>query len=358
MQDPDNKMKIDKKISGRRATLRDVAALAGVNYSTVSRVLRGTVDAATRPETRERIREAAKELNYRPNRLAQALRTSQANYIGVVVTDLTNPMSRQMIYSIENTAGAVGVTTAIYHMDRKHRPSHDLMQIASDSHVDGLIVSARLVIEGEFGSLSDLPCAVVVVNETENTDDFVALDHAEGARLATQHLADLGHRNIALLPGEKGMMNAQRRIEGYRKIAQGKSFQENIVMSPGYNPEETFDAISSLFVGEDSPTAVLTATLPMAVSCLAALKKKGLDVPDDISLISLQNDQSADFITPAISAIDYPVKELGITAAQALLQKINGTPPNLPQIFAPCGYVERSSVRHLEKNSRSSIFDI
>ena len=332
--------------------------MAGVNYSTVSRVLRGTVDAATMPKTRDRIHDAAKQLNYRPNRVARALRTSQANYIGVVVADLGNPSSREMIYSIERTASAVGVTTAIYHMDRKHRPSHELMQIASDSHVDGLIVSARLVIEGKFGSLSDLPCAVVVVNETENTDDFVALDHAEGARLATQHLVDLGHRNIALLPGEKGMLNAQRRIEGYRIIAQAAKFQENIVLSPGYSPEETFDAISALFASADSPTAILTSTFPMAVFSLAALRKRGLVVPDDISLISLQNDQSANFIVPAISAVDYPVNELGIAAAQALLARINGEPPKLPRFFAPCGYVERASVRQIGKNAHTSIANI
>ena len=358
MQDPDNKTKINKKVSRRRTTLRDVAALAGVNYSTVSRVLRGTVDAATRPETRERIREAAKELNYRPNRLAQALRTPQPNYIGVVITDLANPTSREMIYSIESAASAVGITTAIYHVDQKHRPSHNLMQIASDSHVDGLIIASRLVIEGEFGSLGDLPCAVIVVNETDIIDDFVALDHAKGTYLATQHLVDLGQRDIALLSGEKGMMNARRRMEGYRKSIRRAELKEKIVMSSGYNTTETLDAISTLFDNESRPTALLTATLSMAMTSLAALEKRGLDVPGDISLISLQNDQSADFISPAISAIDYPIEELGITAAQALLQKINGTPPKLPRIIAPSGYVDRSSVRPLEKSPRSSISDV
>ena len=331
-------------VKKRRATLRDVASLAGVDFSTVSRVLRGTSDAATRPETRERIKKAAKELNYRPNRLARALRTARANYVGVVVTDLANPTNREMIYSIERVAGAVGVTTAIYHVDEKHRPSHTLWQIAADSHVDGLIIAARLVIEGEFGSVDDLPCAVIVVNETEIIDDFVALDHAEGARLATQHLIELGHRDIALLPGEEGMLNARRRIEGYRKSIQAAKLREQIAISSGYGPDETFDAISTLFEGGKEPTAVLTATLPMAMASLAALRKRGLRTPRDISLISLQNDPSADLLDPAISSVDFPVHELGNTAAKALLEKINGAPTNLPRFLAPSALIERASV--------------
>lgn len=331
-------------IKKRRATLRDVASLAGVDYSTVSRVLRGTRDAATRPETRERIKKAAKELNYHPNRLARALRTARANYVGVVVTDLANPTNREMIYSIEKVAGAVGVTTVIYHVDDKHRPSHTLWQIAADSHVDGLIIAARLVIEGEFGSVDDLPCAVVVVNETEIIDDFVALDHAEGARLATQHLIDLGHRNISLLPGEPGMLNARRRIEGYKKSIQAAKLREDIAICSGYGPDETFDAISTLFEGGKGPTAVLTATLPMAMASLAALRERGLQVPRDISLISLQNDPSADLVDPAISSVDFPVRDLGNTAAQALLEKINGAPTKLPRFLAPIGFIERASV--------------
>ena len=328
----------------RRTTLQDIADRAGVDRSTVSRVLRGVGDLTTRRSTRDKIRRAAAELGYVPNRLAVALRTARSNQIGVVITNLNNPTYSDLVMSIQEAARARGLATTIYHVDEEHIPPKSLQEIASASQLDGLIIAPRLVIEGAMGPIEPLPCPFVFVSEAPEISGFVALDHAMGARMATEHLLRLGHRRICLLPGDKSRMAAQRRAEGYRAAIKAYGAIENIAFSARYDGAATTETIGKALHDHRRPTAFLLATEEMAIAALHCVVTAGFDVPRDASLIALQDSPLLEFTLPKMTCIGFPIADLGRIAANDLIAQINGEQSMLPMILKPRGVIERSSV--------------
>lgn len=328
-----------------RVTLRDVARQAGVDVSTVSRVLRQTPDATVGEATRERILESASSLGYRPNLMARSLRTARTNCLGIVVPQLDNPVFQQLILAVEETAARHGQTTVIYHMDDQHRPAQTIADLAAANQVDGLIIATRMIADGELGPLKDLACPYVVINESPGTDLTVSFDYTEAAWLATDHLLTLGHRRIALLNGPRGRLNAERRLTGFNKACDDHAIPDECryVVEAGFGFKRGRAAMGELLASPDRPTAIVAATLPVGIGALAAAQNAGIIVPADLSLVAMHDALLAEMVSPHLTTVRFPVAEMGEATVNSLLEILNGSKPALPLQLKPEGIIERAS---------------
>lgn len=326
-------------------TLKDVAREAGVDISTVSRVLRNTDDAITAAETRQRIIAVANSLGYRPNRVARALKTARWNSIGLVLPYLDHPVNHDLVTAVEGFAKACGLTVIIFHVDENHQPAHRLHELADFSQVDGMIIVARLIVEGEFGALESLGVPYVTINETGGVKDSVAVDHAKATAMATRHLLSTGHRDILLLPGPLGRHNAEMRHASFLATLNeaGADAERCRIVSSSHGYMQAFEAMrDALSQGLDA-SAIIAATTPIAMGAMAALSDARISVPDDVSVIAMHDSDLSRIVRPSLTAIDFPVRRLADVAVNELIKKIAGEPSGLPVKLDPLDLVLRQS---------------
>jgi len=329
-----------------RPTLKDIARIAGVDVSTVSRVLRSTSDASTTHETRARILATAAELNYRPNVAARVLRRTRSNYIGVVVHDLTNSLYHSVVEAAEATAIQHGQTVILFHVDDEHMPAHTLRNFTNDSQVDGLIIASRLAIQGQLGPLESLACPFVLLNAKPGAIDTLTFDHGATAVLGVDHLVDLGHRRLVLFPGGRNMHNAQERVAGFRTAASRHDLvaDDQTIVATDYRSVTAYEAsLAHLKKSGHRPIGVIAATVPIALGVTAAAADIGLRIPDEVAVVALQDSILAETVRPALTTVVLPAREMGELAVKALLAKIEGKAAALPKILSPTGIVIRGT---------------
>ncbi len=318
----------------KRATMREVAELAGVSRTTVSFVLNNTPHTNISPETRRRVFEAARRLNYVPDSKAVTLVTGRTHMLGLVM--------RQTPWQIYADAflGNVllGLSSAIefagYHV-LVHPLTSDMSydQLARSQKVDGLILSGPMVKEPELASLHAEGTPVVVQGTTEPRDiPSVDVDNAHAARLAVEHLLRLGHRRIGHITNAPlAYAAAQDRLMGYRQALgmAGVPFDERRVREGNFTDESGAAAMTALLDLPDPPTAVFIASDVVALGALQAIRERGLCVPDDISLVGFDDIPLVRHLDPALTTIHLPAFELGKRAGEMLLCLVWGQ--KLPQ---------------------------
>ena len=336
----------------RRPGLRDVAARAGVDVSTVSRVLSGDRAQRTSVETRDKIVEAAKALDYRPNALARALRTARTHTIGIVVPQLDNPVFSSAILGAEAAAAARGYSLLITHRDPKHPMEGEFERLAATHRVDGLLVSSLDEDRNLIASLEATGIPFVLMNRQLGAAASVALDSEQSARLGTEHLLDLGHRRIAHLAGRLEGFNGRARLKGYEAAlaAHGIAPDPALVEAAGYTAEGGAAATRRLLAKEGSlPTAILAATLVSATGALAALHEAGIAVPAAMSVVAIHDNPLAAMVYPTLTTVATPIEEMGRRAAELLIALLDGGASPAQALLPPTGLIQRaSSAPHLK----------
>jgi len=326
-----------------RSKLADVARLAGVDVSTASRVLRGEAAQRIRAETRERILESARQLDYSPNMLAQSLRSSRSLSLGLIVPQLDNPVFSSAIRGAERSASRRGYSLLIAHRESGstdaiyHRLSHG-------NRADGLLV-ASLDDDGLLREELDAASVpfVLLNRQLPGSSYSVVLDSRAAATIAVDHLAELGHIRIAHLAGRPGGFNAGERLAGYRDglARHGIAFDPALVAVAGYTAEGGAQAMTSLLA--QKPTAVLGATLVTAAGAMAVLHDAGLQIPRDVSVIGLHDAPVATMLYPQLTSVRMPTEAMGEIACDLLIDLVTGKVPEPVKPLAPDGLVRRAS---------------
>ena len=305
------------------ATIRDVARESGVSVATVSRVInaKGTV----RQETAHRVLETVRRLGYTPHHGARSLTTRRTRTLGVVLPDMHGDFFSEIIRGIDLAARAAG-----YHVlvSGSHSDLTELSSLLETLHgrIDGLV----LMTPGDGGDSlrPSLPRRIptVLLNDPgdDAAHDSIRVDNRRGARLAVDHLLDLGHRRIALIAGPAGNSDAAERCRGYRDAfaARGRGAEPGPELPGDFREESGFRAGIALATRGDRPTAVFASNDAMAIGCLAALRSHGLRVPEDVSLVGFDDIPIARFLTPALTTVRVPIAEVGGRAVERLLQLI------------------------------------
>lgn len=312
------------------ATLSDVAARAGVSVSAVSRVLSRHPSARVSEATRERIFVAARELQYRPNFAARALKSSRTRVIGLVLPDLTNALFTELMDGAEDEARAQGYTVLLGRADSDRPGGEVIGQLIGEGRVDGMVVQLDDdVTPDDFGGLVAVGAPVVLLNATcPGRLGSVALDDHEGALIAAEHLLALGHVRIAMANGLPQSFTARRRLEGVRDalVAHGVSLAPHDETRLGYTADDGREALRVLMALPEPPTGVVVANVNAAVGLLAEARSMAIRVPDDLAVVCVHDSWTAQNTWPPLSAVAMPFYAMGRSAAASVIRRIEGGP--------------------------------
>ena len=309
------------------ATVKDVAAHAGVSVGTVSKVLSG--DATVKDALRAKVMAAVAALEYRPNMAARALRTNKINVIGLVVPDITNPFFAQLAFRIETEAAERGhmVMLANTHDDL----ATEARQIAAllRQAPRGLIIVATSDSSAAAG-----PIEVPVVSLDRRFQDsaLISTDHAAGSALVAAHLVGLGHRRIAYLCGPQQTEVGRQRLNGFRdEIARRAAAHPDLVISvheAQFDYESGEQIARRLFAQEDDlrPTAVAAASDQIALGVLRAARDMALEVPRDVAVAGFDDITLAALSVPRLTTVSQPVQALAKAAVDRILGAAGASP--------------------------------
>ncbi|MFP5342775.1 MAG: LacI family DNA-binding transcriptional regulator [Candidatus Limnocylindria bacterium] len=316
------------------ATLKDVARLAEVDPSTVSRVLRGDPTQVVRADTRERILAAAGSLRYRPNALARGLRTRRTDTIGVIIPSLENLGFSEVTHGIQAAAAAAGKlvvvieSEALQHVDEAS-VAEAYSSLITDGRVDGLIVAFATVDDHLVSQLAERGMPLVLVNRrTAGIHGSVVVDDERGSDMAVAHLAALGHTALGYIGIAAATDTAHRRERGFRDAVAraGLTVDDRWIAVGAPTIAGGRSATASLLgqAGEHRPTALFVASLQGAIGVLAELRQHGIAVPGVMSVIAFNDHELAEHLDPALTTVRMPNFRMGEEAVRLLLEAIHG----------------------------------
>lgn len=302
--------------------ISDVAALAGVSASAVSRVLSGDTTLRVSAATRERVVAAARDLAYVPNHAGRALRTSRSRTIALVVPDVTSAVFAELASGAEDEAASRGLAIVLARAERLTDGSDWLRQMVGEARIDGVILQLP---DGpphiDLVSMAIGRTPIVVINSEDHGPlSTVVLDDAGGIRTAVEHLLGLGHTQLGFVGGHRSSATGQRREAGFRAAIgeAGLPIQDRWITSFGYSGADGRAAMEVLASHDSLPTAIVVANLNAALGVLAAIHALGLRVPTDISIVALHDVWYADATWPPITTVRMPLSELGAAAVSRL----------------------------------------
>jgi DNA-binding LacI/PurR family transcriptional regulator len=310
-------------------SIKDIARAAQVSHSTVSRALRNS--SLVNPDTRALIQRIAEEKGYTVSAVARSLATSKTGTIGVVVTTIADPFAGEVVSGVEEFALSrhYAVLLAAGHGD----PERELLAVHTlqERRVDGILVMASRIGALYLQMLSKLRAPIVLIN-SHHPGEFVhsvRIDDAGGARMATRHLADLGHRRIGYIGDKFGFQSDMERFRGYREILEeaGFGFEPELVAHGDGTPSSGMAAARRLLGRADPPTAIFCYNDRQAIGAMRAIRDCGLRVPSDLSLVGFDDLFLSSFTDPPLTTIRQPKREMGFLAGEILLQLLGGEKP-------------------------------
>jgi LacI family transcriptional regulator len=305
------------------ATIYEVAKLAGVSPATVSRVFNGNVVS---PEKERLVRDAADRLAYTPNRTARTLRKRSSEVIALVIPDIENPFFTALARGVEDSARAAGFSVVLCNTDDDMEREARYLEIAVLENMAGVIIAAASD-KSDLRQLLGQSRAVVAVDRGPHGFDVdaVMVDNRTGGRAATRALIDQGYERIACITGPADVETAQHRADGWRDglRAAGRAVPREHLVHANYRVDGGREAMKRLLALEERPDAVFVANNLMSVGALQVLYESGLS-PQGFGLAAFGDLPFAAFAPAGMTVVHVPARNLGITAAQMLVERING----------------------------------
>jgi DNA-binding LacI/PurR family transcriptional regulator len=306
---------------GRAPSIRDVARLAGVSHQTVSRVLND--HPSLRPETRERVAAVMAELNYRPNPAARALVTSRSRIIGVLSAQSSEYGPASSIKGIEEAARARGFFVIVANVDGRDPASiTEAVNYLLGQAVEGLVVMAPQVrVRRVLAKLNlTLPFVTMQASVGEG-DNALSVDQVEGARKATGHLLDLGHRSIYHLAGPQDWIEAEGRMAGFLAEMASRDVPTTAPILGDWTADFGYRAGRELLRMRDF-TAIFSSNDQMALGLIHAVHEAGLNVPGDVSIVGFDDIPEAAHYWPPLTTVRQDFGELGRRGVATLLNDL------------------------------------
>lgn len=309
--------------------LADVASAAGVVSSIASRVLNGDPTVSIRPETRDRVLNAARDLNYRPNAFARGLKLQRTTTLGMVVPNIAYPVNAEIIRGAERAAAEAGYVLLLVDADEFALTGEVYERLLLEQRVDGLLVASATTTAPFLEDLSRQRLPYVLVNRRSRVGPSVTADDALGMGLAVDHLVGLGHRRIALISGPRDADTAQRRTAGYRAAMRRARLRvpRASIEEARFEEKSGFEAMERLLAAPTRPTAVVVWSLAASVGAMAAVKRAGLAVPGDVSIVAFHDAPFAAYLDPALTTVWMPLHEMAERSVELLVRLIERRRP-------------------------------
>lgn len=310
------------------STITDVAKRAGVSITTVSRYVNGKVTGNMNEETKRKIDEAIRELNYEPNSIARSLKSKETKTIGLVVPDIVNPFFPLMVRGVEDYLRNNGYSVFLCNTDQQSEEELAYLKLLQARKVDGIVlVGVDLPSDVILEYITDTP--VVCLERHENTAEFDVIysDNYQGAYDATKYLIDLGAKDIIHISGRENSKVAKLRQQAFIQcLADHNIASDSTVLNGNFRLEDGYQLTMEIIEQRKNiPDAIFYANDFMAFGGIRALHEKEIRIPQDISIIGYDDIIVTSLITPTLTTVRQPVYEMGENAAELLLKRIQGT---------------------------------
>ncbi len=327
-------------------TMKDVARVVGVNESTVSRALNNL--PYVHPQTRERVLEAARRLNYRPNTVARSLATNRTYVVGLVISNIANLFFAEVTKGIEEVADANGYSVILCDTARDVAKELKYLELLARRQADGIIFMSGRLPPDVVATIKSVKCPVVTISRDGARHGIPTVrinNRAEAAR-ATRYLMKLGHRRIGFISGQlDDTESGLPRLEGYRAaLEEGRiEFDPAIVHEGDFRMESGVRACARIMGARPRPTAIFAANDEMAIGAMKALAQQGLKVPEDVAVVGFDDTALATVVTPPLTTVAQPLRTLGTSAMEMLLKLMAGQSLADVETVLECQLVVRAS---------------
>jgi LacI family transcriptional regulator len=339
----------------RSVTLRDVAQRCDVSIATVSAVVNGA--SWVSEDTRRRVQKAVDTLGYRPNQLARGLKTRRGYAVGVIVSDLTNPFFTEVVRSLSHALRDTGNSLLLCDSDHRFEIGDLNLRMLFEGHVVGVVLVGDTVREDTLRAYTRRQRRVPVIAIERDYDvegvSCLLTDSEQGAHTVTRHLLDQDYKRIAMItgphegPGSTTYGRAQR-FDGYCRALResGRAVDPRLVAEGNFRYSGGREAMQRLLEAGERPDAVFASNDMMALGAMDAVREAGLRVPDDIALAGWDDISVAALMTPALTTVAMPKRQLGAAAAELLARQIpqGGRHAHVRQKFAAELVVRQSSL--------------
>lgn len=339
----------------RKTSIKDIAAKAKVSIATVSYVLNGTRNV--RPDTRQRVVEAIKELNYKPNDIAKSLKLNRTNTIGVIAEDVTVFNAPEIIDGINDFGDRHDLHILLVNLRLNKRIGRNFADIESyrkyaadavsellSKQVDGIIYIG--VHTRDLTGLINADGKPIVYTYGYTRDDIsIQYNDEQASYQAMSHLIAKGHSRIAIISGLMDSIPSRQRLNGYyRAITDFQlPFDPVLIKMGDWERESGFRLTGELLSLPEPPTAILSMNDVMVVGVLQAADERGIKVPEQLSVMGFDNREFSDYLRPRITTMELPLHDMGYQAIESLYDVINGNKTE-PLIMPECRLIERDSV--------------
>lgn len=322
---------------GHQVTMKEIAKKLGVSVSTVSRALKDSPEL--HPDTKKRVVEMAKSMNYQYNLLAQSLRISRSKVLGVIVPELTSHFFSSNISGIQDTAYKRGYNIMICQSNESYEQEKANIRTLVSSQVDGLLISLSRETKSydHLQELYDREIPFIMFDRVteEIPVSKVTVDDAHGAYLAVKHLLEQGCRKIAYFSGPGDLYISKKRKEGYLEALNefGIPLENSSIYITDLTPEMNRKITLDMLERDDRPDAIFAMIDPLAIDVMMVLKEKGIKIPEDIALAGFTNNPTSAVVEPSLTTVSQPGYEMGEIAANHLLDQLDDIVSDDPESF-------------------------
>jgi DNA-binding LacI/PurR family transcriptional regulator len=330
----------------QKPVMADVARLAGVSHQTVSRVINGS--PSIRPATKARVEQAIEELGYRPNTAARALVTKRSGIIGIIGANIAHYGPSSIQRSVQEAARAAGYFTSLVPLtDVTREELREALDHLARQAVEAVVVitaqaEALAVVQSEEAGVP----MIIVEGDLSGRGLSVGVDQIDGARQATQHLIDLGHRAIDHVAGPMPWTEAKGRLIGYENAMQAAGLTPRAHWEGDWTPARGYEIGCELARKHDA-TAIFVANDQMAIGVLHALAEAGLQVPRDISIVGFDDIPEAGYLNPALTTVRQDFYAVGQRAIDLVTATLGGSTTNVSLL--PPELIIRNSTAQYEE---------
>jgi LacI family transcriptional regulator, galactose operon repressor len=343
---------LEGDLKTRRVTSQDVAERAGVSRTTVSFVLNNVEGAQIGAETRQRVLQAAKDLGYVPDAVAQSLASGKSKTIGLVLARPSRQIAAdmyltQVLDSLFSKLHKYGLRLILEILDDQQSQKSHLKLIRS-KRMDGVIYSGPQFNDETLESLLNIGFPTVLMGYLPDSPFCsIDIDNYQAARTATEHLIDCGHTSIACITNASLSYTAAKdRLQGYRDVLESNHicYDESLVRCGAFTPESGYIQMKNMLASQSHlPTAAFIASDVVAAGAVAAIHEKGLRIPEDIAIVGFDDVPLARYMSPPLTTIQIPIRAMAQLAFSMIMQLINNQPPEEKHIFLETRLIVRKS---------------